>query len=411
LGAATLPLLIGSAGFAVDSIQVALWKRQLQRAADSAAIAGAYALSQEVAEDTAVQNDLDEHIESDLENNERPVLKELWVNTGSYADGSMSTESCGDRAAALCFGRAVEVRLTAERTLPFMSIFTGSATEIRAEAVGALITDGEFCMISLYDGTEPGIDNNGNADVILKCGMASNSRATSAITSGGSSTIVASPIIAVGGLDGQGQNFEGKSVLQPYSAPQKDPLAYVANPDTSAMDCSQALSVGTQGSTPQSPGCYSSIEIKGKVTLNPGTYYIHGGDLSFGAQADVTGTGVTIVLTGANGQAGNIDMNGQAKLNLVSPGSGPFKGILFYRDRRAPTVTVKINGGSGGSLTGAIYMPTSDLWVGGNAAMDVACLQVVARKLTFRGTATVENKCSQDSGASSFEKAVVRLVG
>ena len=42
LGAAALPLLLGSAGLATDTIQWALWKRQLQRAADSAAIAGAY---------------------------------------------------------------------------------------------------------------------------------------------------------------------------------------------------------------------------------------------------------------------------------------------------------------------------------------------------------------------------------
>ena len=40
--AAALPLLIGSAGLATDTIQWALWKRQLQRAADSAAIAGVY---------------------------------------------------------------------------------------------------------------------------------------------------------------------------------------------------------------------------------------------------------------------------------------------------------------------------------------------------------------------------------
>jgi uncharacterized membrane protein len=42
LTAAALPLIVGSAGLATDTIQWALWKRQLQRAADSAAIAGTY---------------------------------------------------------------------------------------------------------------------------------------------------------------------------------------------------------------------------------------------------------------------------------------------------------------------------------------------------------------------------------
>src|SRR3982750_2883931 len=39
---ACLPLIVGAAGLANDTIQWTLWKRQLQRAADSAAIAGVY---------------------------------------------------------------------------------------------------------------------------------------------------------------------------------------------------------------------------------------------------------------------------------------------------------------------------------------------------------------------------------
>src|SRR5215213_6360603 len=39
---ACLPLLVGAAGIATDTIEWTLWKRQLQRAADSGAIAGVY---------------------------------------------------------------------------------------------------------------------------------------------------------------------------------------------------------------------------------------------------------------------------------------------------------------------------------------------------------------------------------
>lgn len=42
IAGAAMPLLIGAAGLANDTIQWTLWKRQLQRAADSAAIAGVY---------------------------------------------------------------------------------------------------------------------------------------------------------------------------------------------------------------------------------------------------------------------------------------------------------------------------------------------------------------------------------
>src|SRR5829696_4921629 len=42
IAGAALPLLVGSAGLATDTIHWTLWKRELQRAADSAAIAGVY---------------------------------------------------------------------------------------------------------------------------------------------------------------------------------------------------------------------------------------------------------------------------------------------------------------------------------------------------------------------------------
>src|SRR5437763_11893504 len=42
IACATMPLVIGAAGLATDTIEWTLWKRQLQRAADSAAFAGVY---------------------------------------------------------------------------------------------------------------------------------------------------------------------------------------------------------------------------------------------------------------------------------------------------------------------------------------------------------------------------------
>ena len=61
VAAAVMPLLLGSAAFAIDTIQLSVWKRQLQRAADSGAIAGAYALSLGDDEETAIHNDLDKN--------------------------------------------------------------------------------------------------------------------------------------------------------------------------------------------------------------------------------------------------------------------------------------------------------------------------------------------------------------
>src|SRR6185295_12333863 len=54
IAAACMPLIVGAAGLATDTIEWTLWKRQLQRAADSAAIAGVYDRSSSAGATTTV---------------------------------------------------------------------------------------------------------------------------------------------------------------------------------------------------------------------------------------------------------------------------------------------------------------------------------------------------------------------
>jgi Flp pilus assembly protein TadG len=386
IGAATLPLLLGSAAFTVDTIHFSLMKRQLQRAADSSALAGAYALTQGSDESVAVHNDLDE--------NSFPALSE--------PENIFSGPSLG-------FERTVRVRLTASRSMPFMSIFTNGPSTITGEATAALIQDGTFCVLSLYDGLDPGIDVGGNAELNLGCGMASNSRGEEAVTATGSSSVSATPIMAAGGLDGEGNNFTGDTTLQPYSAQQTDPFADV--PDPPAQTCTEG--VDQQPSDPTlnlTPGCYSSLAIQGTANLAPGTYYINGGDIDFGAQANITGNGVTFVMTGPDGAAGDLKWNGQATVNLSAPTSGPYETLLFYRDRRASNIEIKINGGASATLRGAFYFPTSNIEFTGNAGMNVSCLQMVGQILRFRGTAAINNSCPASANMPGFQATYVRLV-
>src|SRR5215213_9945732 len=58
IAGAAMPLVIGAAGLATDTVQWTLWKREIQRAADSAAFAGVYAKAQNGVVATAVTADL-----------------------------------------------------------------------------------------------------------------------------------------------------------------------------------------------------------------------------------------------------------------------------------------------------------------------------------------------------------------
>lgn len=389
--ASCIPLLIGAAGFAIDTIHLSLAKRELQRAADSGALAAAFAVTQDT--------DPKEAVKYDLEVNSRVKI----AATPTVEQAPAGTEWAGDQG-------AVRVRMSTTRATPFFGFFIEDTQTLNADATARAFGSGTFCVQSLYDGTSPGIVVTGNADLDLSCGMSTNSRGSPAVTAGGSSTVRASPIMAMGGIP-PSSSFVGGTDLQPYSAKQKDPLAHVPDPPPSY--CSNSLgAMAVQPNSTQtfSPGCYSSIDLKGTATLNPGIYYVDGGDVSFGAQTNVTGHGVTIVMTGPNGNAGDIKLNGGASLDLKAPATGPYKGVVLYRDRRAPVIDVKFNGGGNLSLQGALYLPTTDLDMLGNFNLTAECLQIVGRILTFKGTADLRNNCPANSGSSHFNATVVRLV-
>ena len=390
VGAATMPLLIGAAAIAIDTIQISVWKRQLQRAADSSAIAGAYALS--------LDDDTHDAVHRDLDKNAFPVL---------------SQEEAIAVGPRLGFERTVRVTLTATRTPPFMSIFTNRPQTLVADATAALVDDGTFCMVSLYDGTDTGIDANGGANVDLTCGMKANCTGTDCVTAGGSSSIKAFPIASVGGLRGSSNNFVPPTRLQPYSAAQADPFAYLPDPAPNPSSCTGTLTESTDFSLLGANPCFLAADVQPSMTLNiPDSVQsvtIYGGNIDF--KGDVNANGITFIMTGPDGAAGDLIINSQANLNLTSPDSGDYRGVLFYRDRRASNIEITINGGATSNLTGALYFPSSDISFAGNAGMTVQCLQMVGQKLKFRGGATVTNVCPEGSGASAFQQTVVRLVG
>lgn len=401
LGAAAMPLLVGSAALAVDTVQLSLWKRQLQRSADSAAVAGAYALSQR-----RNNAQIRTSVENDLADNTHPPLV---PGTTIVTPGPRGTHT-----------RAVYVSLTAQKKLPFMSMFTKDVAPIKADAAAALVSQGKYCMVSLYNGTDPGITLGGNSTVRLGCGMITNSQAASAVTTGGTqSYIEATPVGAVGGLNGADNNFRGETELLPYTAPQGDPFGGVPNP----TPCTPTGPLEVDGPflAPLN-ACYSSVLVKpsGSLTIpQGGTFTVYGGNMDIKGDVQMaTGTGgVTIILTGpetspGSGQvtAGTLEMESQANLSLKAPESGDYADILFYRDRRAAASTFKIRGGAASRLEGAFYAATSDMDLAGNSGFDAECLMMVGQKIAFTGTADLVNECDDDSTVTPINRNVVRLV-
>lgn len=400
LAAAGLAVLVGATGLATDTVQWSLWRHQLQRQADSAALAGAYADAQGKNVTTSATADITRN--NKLTFSAAPVIENA-PTAGAYA-GNMS---------------AVRVVLQTSTRLPFSGLFIATPI-ISTEATAAIVQNGNYCVIALAQTNNTGIYMSGNATVNMGCGMASNTTSNNAVYAGGSSSIVATPIAAVGGL-AWSSNYQGATTLQPYSLPQPDPFSALPTPDLSGMKCNGKMDVKPGASLTVSPGCFSSANIQGQLTLNPGVYYLDSANFSAGAQANISGNGVTIILTSSNAatqpnQIGTVSMNGGATVNLTASTSGTYAGVIFYQDRRAVDTgnansINTINGNASSAFQGAFYFPSQELDFSGTSGMNTQCMQIAALRVTFIGNSSIQNNCPSTSGANSFKGTQVRLVG
>ena len=388
IAAGALPLIIGSAGLASDTIQWTLWKRQLQRAADSAAIAGVYAkiAGQDVS--TQVNNDV-------TKNNQTGLTLLSGPTIGYPANGADYTN-------------AVSVEMKIQKTLSFSSVFLSTAPVITVNSTAAGVASCKYCVVSLENTNTTGITAGGNVNVDLGCGMITNSTSMDAAVAFGSSLVKASPVAAVGGLD-KTDNWATGTTLLPFTIPEPDPFASV-NPTTVPNPCNTQFSDNPHDDSAPAAGCYKNMTMKGNVTLD-GVYTITG-DLDIQSQAVVTCNSCTIVLTNSNpSSTGTVTINGGAQLNLKAPTTGTYAGILFYQDRGASNGPInKINGNASSTFQGAMYFPNQEVEFTGTAGLTYDCLKLVSRKVTFLGNAKILNNCPANSGVQDIVGRHVRLV-
>ena len=123
---AGLPMLIGAAGLASDTIQWSLWKRQLQKAADSAALAAVYAKMSSQDVPAAVNYDLGDTAGSLSKSNRTGYALLAAPTIGYPANPSGGTNS-------------VSVQLQMQHALSFTSVFMSTAPVIEANATAAAV--------------------------------------------------------------------------------------------------------------------------------------------------------------------------------------------------------------------------------------------------------------------------------
>ena len=405
--AATLPLLIGAAGLATDTIQWTLWKRQLQRAADSAAIAGVY---------ERIKNDdetaVDGAVDTDLGKNQHTGIDLL-----SAADVDLLGDD-GDMT------QRVQVGLEIQKPLAFSSMFLSSAPVIRANSIAASVPGSdEYCVISLEPSVNKiGITIGGNTKISMECGMISNSpAANSALSNGNSSSVHASVIAAVGGVQASASWDVDK--YDPYTSAVDDPYGTI-NPNAGEMSgCAANPPAATEATVVPSgstPLCYGSINVGSGGSLDLGsnrTIYVTGKNATTAGNVVLHGalkcSGCTIVLTNKDmsttAKIGTFDMQASGLLDITAPAgtTDKYKGIAVFQDRRATDTNGagspnKFNGGGAQVIQGALYFPSQSMSYNGGGTATAVCTRFVSRRVIFSGTSSTTNLFAKGSDCAGF---------
>lgn len=409
-----LPIIVGFVGLGLD---VGLWystKRNLQGAADTAAVSAAYELG--------AGNSL-----SAIQTAALIDAKRNGLNAGVAACNGVATSagSCtvnvpptsgtysGDSS-------AVEVILNEPQNLLFASVISNFSLSISSRAVAISGGDSDACMLTLNKTVQKALEFSGNSAInAAGCIVASNSSHDSSIEITGSASVTADSLSTAGDYLVNGAALlDTVTAPKTYAAEIQDPYASLDVPAYSGCDKTEYKS--TPGSnvtiTPSSattPYVFcKGLDVKGTLKFMPGIYVIDGGTFNLNATAALSGTGVTFILTSSSGSNyAKYTMNGSASINLSAPTSGDYSGILMYADRNGPNQVNTLNGNAAATFNGALYFPSSELNFAGNSSSGgSSCTQLIADTIKVTGGTDITTSGCVSAGATLATVSDTQLV-
>lgn len=397
-----MPVLLGFAALGVDASYWMLEKRDLQTAADAAALAGAYELANGNSEAEA-----EDHARTEANNNG-------YTGAGGDFDVLFTEDDDGNDL--------VRVNISEEVSSYFSKIFMDDSVVAGTTAVAQVDAgSGPYCILSLDPDADSAIATSGSVEIDASgCGVAVNSDSDTALYLNGNVFVNVGDVHIVGSYDvvGGSADFSYASMRTSGSA-TADPYADFEMESTPAA-CDHT-NYSTSHDATLNPGVYcGGIRVTGNntITLNPGTYYIDGGNFNISGGGSITGDGVTIVLTNSGlqhgGSYGNFSVSGNKTVELHAPDSGYYAGMVVYQDRNAPESHSgnTLTGTAGITLDGVAYMPTRSFDFGGDGAVDGSgtCSKIIAATVTFHGNPTFGSDCSGATAGRSIGARRVALV-
>lgn len=404
MAALLFPVILGMTGLGVDASNWMMTRRDLQNAADAAAISAAWEIA----------NGYDDNYETaalnEAQNNGYDPSK-----AGSTLDVDYTVAEDGTESVTAALSMRGELWFSA-------LLFNKDVSLANAAATAIIEPTGNFCVLSLDEEADGAISAMGNATIDANgCGLAVNSDSDTALDFTGSVTVNVGDVSIVGDHDvSQNVDFQYES-MRTGANPIPDPYADLEVPDHTCSSYSETKIKTNQNITNPSgikTFCGGlSISAGAVVDFAPGIYIIDGGDFSI-ATSTVTGQdGVTFILTNSTGNSsnwGNINISGSANVDFSAPGQGEdTSGLLFYQDRNAPASSQKNSflGNGDLALNGVICTPSRGLDFGGTSGSNsTTCTKLIAKTVKFHGNPALGNNCEGNSDIINIGIPNIKLI-
>ena len=402
IAAVTLVPLLIAAGSAIDMGLANRTLGQMQKAVDSAALAGAATHKTVNVEDEPLAGN----------------------QARTYAANRMVEANLPDQIAKFAGapqvsidGTEVTVGLDAEMPTTFMKLIGIGTMSLSVTATADFSQTGHGCIVALGShGT--GIEVGGTVTLTVDdCWLYSNKAADKSIDVIGKATIHAGGSCSVGStsVSNNATVYENRTI---GCYTMNDPMAAWTPPTPTGACTYNSFSGGAGSSITLYPGTYcGGLQLSGydAVHFAEGTYHITGGALSINSKGDITGTEVGFFI-GAD--VSSVTINGATDVTLTPPDSGAMKDKLIAMApvpnatelTKKDLISAKINGGALLDLTGTIYLPNASLDISGNSISDSMGSQIMANSVKLSGTSTLKFKEQLDEFGNPIGPEFVTVV-
>jgi Putative Flp pilus-assembly TadE/G-like len=383
--------LIGVVAIVVDGGMLLSDRRQVQRAADSAALAAAtdmftnwYTNHGTDPNGSARQSALVTAAANGFPNDGVNSTVEVYISPQNYQGGP-------HKGTPLPPGSA-QVLITYNQTRFFSSIWGSDALKVGAQAVAR----------SSYQPAAPGIlvlDPKSNNTLNVTCSGNVTVTGGGAIDvdskspNGGATctntgNVVADTINLSDGVYNHSNTGTLIGQVNYYVPPTPDPLASLPEPTQPPLPTLPASVLALLGSSYSTnngvnysgdqtidlyPGYYGGISLTGSGSVvlhsnpdgSPGIYYLGQHGLSISNAGSITGSNVMIY----NNGTGNISLTGSGSVSLSPPTSGIYQGITLFQERSS-NKQISITAQGNMNMSGTFYAAAAKVSITGQGGYD-----------------------------------------